>query len=512
MGGETSPRPSPEEWSRIDRLSDGRPLPDRIARSLYELLGLECSRDGLARLFQPSYPGVRAFVIEPRVAPDRAVEITLVGVARSGRPVWTGTRAFVLGRDGSLEIHRGFDEIEPDFQHRNTTVDLMRRELELLRLTRRGPSSRLTIDAEGVGRYLCALHGFVFADETTEGPPVRSNRPFDPEVDRTRLIEAAERYLEEAGARLGLGRIAIEGGVEEARQARTAWDLARLRFAGAAPRPVEGSDGAAGATALGRDFLLARDTPTWRAALYLDARDPESRARADRYRRDKTADYQARLARELREAAEALEREHRPTRIKALETLGRSSGPEVAPILARFANSSDRRLAGVARRMQRMLTGEDLFERILAFADDERNDARWRGLALRILAEHKPDAIRDRSMLLRVNPDARLQRAAIPLVADSPQGTMELASMLAANPRTEARPGLDALRLELIERLAERSDPLTLPVLIEEHASARTADPAELLSLSRALVAFTDPRARSALAAASRSFERPPWP
>ncbi|MEL6185284.1 MAG: hypothetical protein AAFU79_11730, partial [Myxococcota bacterium] len=202
QGAETGIQSRPGPQKLAGDLAAGEPFPPAIDRALKSVLGRPVSRDGLARLFQPSFPGVRAFVIEPRVAPDRAVEITVVGVARNGRPVLHGQRAFALGRDGSLELHRGFDRIDTGFQHRNITVDLVNRELELLRLCRRGPSTRVTFDAEGVGRYMAALHGFVFADETDDGPPVRSNRPFAPEGDRQNLIEAAVQFLEREARRL----------------------------------------------------------------------------------------------------------------------------------------------------------------------------------------------------------------------------------------------------------------------------------------------------------------------
>lgn len=496
----------PGEWLR-----QGRPLPPEIARALRDLLGLECSLDGLARLYQPSFPGVRAFVIHPRVAPDRAVELTILGVARDGRPAWTASRAFVLGRDGSVEIHRGFDEIAPAYQNRNATIDLLHRELELLALARRGPSSRLTSDAEGVGRYLCALHGFVYADETDEGPPVRSNRPFDAEVDRERLVEAAERYLEDAGRRLGLGRLAIEGAQEEARKARAPWDLARLRFVGVEPRRADGVDGAIGVTALGRDFLLARETPPWRAALYLSPRDRSLRDGGDAYRLEKTRNYRRQLDAELAEALAGLESPHRATRIRAIETLGMIGGPEYLPAVRRETQSDDRRVASVARRVVRMIAGAELVERMKAFASSSREDARWRGLVLRVLAEHYPAEVAEQANLLRVDPDARLQRAVLPVVAAAAQGPAELAAMLGANPANEGRPGLPELRLELIERLARRADPMTLPVLIEEYRRSRD-DPVEMLALSRALVAFSDPRARQTLSEAMRAFERPPLP
>lgn len=496
----------------MDSLDGGQAFTLPIARGLSHLLGRKVSRDGLSHHLQPSYPGVRTFIVEPRLAPDRAVELSLVGVSRDGRPVWTGERAFVLGRDGSLEVHRGFDRIEPEFQHRSITTDLLHRELELLEVCRRGPSSRLTIDAEGVGRFLCALHGFVFADETDEGPPVRSNRPFAPEGDREALVEAACAYLEEQGSRAGFGRIAIEGAQEAARSARSAWDLARLSFPGEPVEWAEPGDQEDGATEWGREFLLGDDAPPWRAAIYLTPRDYTVRERGEAFRRRRTENAARRLYAELEEAKENLRSSHRPDRIRGLEVLAQcGSVNEDLSDVQTLSSSSDRRVAGVARRVARMMDGADLVDRMTEFGLDRSQDPDARAHILRVLAEHYPDALRGPSALLRVDPDARLQRSMIPMVAAAPQGTAEMAAMLAANPAAENREGLAELRLELMERLAEAADPMTLPVLLEQyHAGGQ--DPAETLALSRALVTFTDPRARMALAEAMRASERPPLP
>ncbi|NJK88650.1 MAG: hypothetical protein HC923_04110, partial [Myxococcales bacterium] len=172
--------------SLLDSLAKGQPLEPNAELAFERMLGHRVGLEGLSRLFQPSFPGVRTYAIEERAAPDQAVELTLVGVARDGRSVWTGSRAFVRGRDGSLEIHRGFDEVDLEYQSRNITTDLMMRELELLDLFGGGPSARLTIDADSIGRYVCALHGFIFADETEEGPSTRSLHAFEPDGDRDR--------------------------------------------------------------------------------------------------------------------------------------------------------------------------------------------------------------------------------------------------------------------------------------------------------------------------------------
>ncbi len=503
---EQGTRSAPFAW-----LKEGRPWSPPVSGALKDLLGLESSQDGFCRLFRPSFPGLRSYVIQPRVAPDRAVELTLVGVARSGRPVLTGTRAFVLGRDGSLEIHRGFDEVEPAYQHRNFTVDLIRNELALLALARTGPASRLTIDAEGVGRYVCALHGFVFADETDDGPPVRSARAFDPEGDRARLIAAAEAFVEATARRLGLGRLAVEAASRELASAKTAWDLARLHFPGEETPLAGGSDGASGVTRLGRDFLLHRETPGWRGALYLTPRNRALAAAATAYRAAKTTDGRSRYDEEVGRALRSLSGGPRASRLRALETLGLLGGSELGPRLREVAEGPDRRVAAVARRVLLSVAGQGLAERMRSFALDEEQPPERRAWVLRVLAEHHPSELSGKSQMLRVHPDPRIQRAAIPLIAAAPQSAAELAAMLAANPRGDERPGLDELRLELIEAVAERADPMTLPVLLEQFADPN-ALPSERLALSRALVRFSDPRSRQALAEASRSSVRPPLP
>src|SRR5262249_55247559 len=146
----------------IKAIGKGRRLPEEASEALERLFGCPVGIEGLSRLFQPGFPGVRAFAVEPRVTPDQAVELTIVGIARDGTPVWSSARAFVRGRDGWLEIHHGYNEIDPAYRSRNITTDLMQRELDLMALLSQSPSSRITIDAEGIGSYVCALQGFVF--------------------------------------------------------------------------------------------------------------------------------------------------------------------------------------------------------------------------------------------------------------------------------------------------------------------------------------------------------------
>lgn len=500
----------------MDAVGKGRTVEPEAAESLERLLGVRVSLDGLSRLFSPGFPGIRTFAIEVRAAPDQAVELSLVGVARDGRPVWSGTRAFAVGRDGSLEIHRGFDQIHPDYQSRNITVDLIQRELDLLALVDRGATSRLTIDADEVGRYVCALHGFTFADETEEGPPVRSVRALEPPSDRARLVEAAPAFVERFAQRQGVGRISIESALDKLRQAKTPWDFARAVLPGAEPELADGDDGEMGVGALGRAFLLAEETPAWRAALYLANDDRDERRLGNEYRRRKTIRSEARLAREIQDCREAIRGDNRAARLRAIGWLGMIGPHWVLSELRDVESGEDRRAAAVSRRSIARITGAALPDDLVEFARNEEEDAGHRALAFRVLAEHFPSRIESMIPMLRVHPDARIQRSVIPMVsrADADAGP-GLAALLAANPwheGGEGRPGLLALRLELIERLAQIADPRTLPVLMAAYRAHPAPSPPEMLALSRALVGFTDPRAQRALMEVARRFERPQIP
>lgn len=160
----------------------------------------------------------------------------------------------------------------------------------------------------------------------------------------------------------------------------------------------------------------------------------------------------------------------------------------------------------------RQISGADLADRLIAFAENPKNDPARRGRAYRVLAEHYRSRISSMVSMLRVNPDARIQRAIVPIVAGDLDAGPGLASMLAANPAQERRPGLTSLRLELIERLTGLLDPQTLPVLMAAYQAKPPPPPAEMLALSRALVSFPDPRAQIALAEVARRLERPQIP
>jgi len=118
--------------------------------------------------------------------------------------------------------------------------------------------------------------------------------------------------------------------------------------------------------------------------------------------------------------------------------------------------------------------------------------------------------------MLRVDPDPRVQRAVIPLLADDvAEAGPALASLLSANPwsdRADLRPGLLELRLEILDHLARSSDSRAVPALMDALGASPPPPPEELLALSRALVAHPDPRARRALSAASERLDRPPVP
>lgn len=507
-----APRAQASAHRLLEGVGKGRAIEGPAREVLRRMLGIEVGLDGLSKLFQPGFPGIRTFAVEVHLAPDQAVELTLVGVARDGRPVWTGSRAFAYGRDGSLEIHRGFDEIDPEYQSRNITVDLMQRELDLLQILDEGAASRLTIDAEGVGRYVCALHGFVFADETDEGPPVRSNRALAPAGDRAALLAAVPAIVERLARRAGVGKIASESAIEQARRAKSPWDFAKLVLPGAEDPLAEGHDGEMGVGRLGRELLLAKSTPPWRAALYRLPRDEETQRLGAEYRRRKTARSEARLAEEIQAARDMLESSQRAVVTRGLERLAMIAPPWILQDVRALTQNTDRRIAAVARRTTKRISGADQADSLLAFAQQEKASLA-RGLAFRVLAEHFPAKLEPFVTLLRVDPDARVQRAVVPLVAKSDNPAPNLAAMLRANPWTDReRPGLAALRLELIDLLTRFAEPATLPVLMEAFRTEPAPPPAERVALSRALIAFPDPRAQVVLTEAARRLERPDIP
>ncbi len=509
-------RPARYEDVDLADLSKGASVRRDAAEPLRRLLGRDAGLEGLSRLFQPSFPGVRTFAIGVRATPDHAVELTLVGVARNGEPIWTGTRTFSRGPAGALEIHLGFDEVDPRYQSRNITVDVITSKLALLQRLDGGPSCRLTIDAEGTGRYVCALHGAMFADESEEGTSPRSGRAMDPDGDRQAIIEAGKSIIPGLAKRRGLGKLAIEDAIEQLERARTGWDFARLSFS-EAPGSVEvDSDEGMGVRSLGRTLLLDEGTPGWRGALYLHSGQPELDELGHTYRRRKTARSNARLAAEVEHARQGLRAGNRAERMRSLKILGLLGTSELVPELKLVADGKERRTAALARRVIAQIQGVGLPDRLLAYADDPRNPGRQRALAYRVLAEHFPKWIEPKTAMLRVDPDARIQWAAVPLVAHQPHDPgPALAAMLAANPGVgpdRVRPGLDVLRLDIIEWLTILADPRTLLPLSMAYQTRPPPPPAEVLALSRALVAFNDPRAKTVLRAGSFPLTRPDVP
>ncbi len=509
----------------LEGLSRGRPPRADAARALFTLLGTSVGREGLSRFFQPGFPGLRTFVVDARADPDQSVELTIVGVARDGAPVWIARRVLLRGRDGSLEIHHLSDHVAPEHRSRNVLVDSVRRELALLEAVRqRGPSARITLEASGVARYLAALHGCLFADATDLGPSLRSGRPRDPSSDRAALVDAAYALLRRLSQRHAVPAVAALATSHAIDRAEHPWHFARLDLEGV-PWPTRAGDEAKGtddvhAGGFGRALLLADETPSWRAALPLDPPVAGARQVGDAFRARQASRAEARHAREIGEARDALASGNRATKLRALDVLAAIGPAWITPEVRALTESSDRRVATAARHALAAMSGTDLAEHLLRFADDAAHDAERRGLAYRVLAEHFPQALAPRVSMLRVHPDARLQRAIIPILADEPsEAGPDMASLLAANPWDESlawgpdtprRPGLLELRVELVERLALRPDPRTLPALLAALSAA--PDPAEMTALTRALVAYADPRARTALSQIAHRLDRPQVP
>ncbi|MBI4821756.1 MAG: hypothetical protein HY791_36180 [Deltaproteobacteria bacterium] len=490
-------------------LARGRGLRDDVAEAIERLLGVSVGKEGLARALQPGFPGLRTYVVQERSATDRVVEFTVVGVSREGEPVYSGSRAIGLCRDGSLELHHGFDEVDPPFRSRNIFADSLERELAILTELGRGPRPRLTADAEGAGRYVCALHGFIFADETDQGPPVRTRISPGP-PDRFRLVDFFVRFAQRLTEQR-LSPLELERAIARARACRAPLDFASVELEGIELQAVGESE--IGAGRFGRSALCADEAPAWRGALYIGPPKHEAEAaarafgRAFRERLRKA--HETKSAQEIEEALVALTGPRRQ-KTRALHTLARVATARVATSMRPIAEGPDRRLASVARRAMQEISNTRLPDLLRIYADDARHDPARRALAYRVLADYFPRKLDDVVTMLRVHPNARIARAAAPLL-DPP----DLASMLAANvdPPVDGkkpREGLLDLRIELIERLALARDPRTIPVLVaalDDHPP-----PSERLALTRALLASPDPRGRTALSASAFDLGSPQVP
>lgn len=505
--GREEPRPHSGTNAVTDLLGKGRPFEPSVDQAWFRLLRTPVGREGLSRIFQPGFPGVRTFVIDAHLEADGAIGFIVAGIARDGSPAFIGRRTLGRGRRGAIELHRGVDELNPTYKSRNITSDLIRRELELLGAAGNSAGARITLDAEDAARYLSALHGFVFADETEDGPPTRARRARDRESDRERLAEAARSFARRLATRHAAPASELSALERQIEAARYPIDFARLDLPSATlePTPGEGPE----ARPFGRAFLLDRDTPGYRAALYVEGegRRPEG----DVYREARTRRSESRLAFEVQGQLDELASRARPSRLRALEGLAPIAPSWVLSEIRRLSEDPDRKVASTARQCIRHIGGSDLVERILAFAADRRHPTEARAIAYRVTAEFFPTHFAPHLAMLRVDPDARLQKAVIPVIAAWDDAATELGAMLGANPADDGeRPGLGALRLELIDRLATLADPRTLPVLMAALAQNPPAD--EASALSRALIAHPDPRARLALAARAQNLDIPPVP
>lgn len=497
--------------SVLETISRGQGLREDADAGLRELLGVRVGLEGLSRLFRPSFPGVRPFVIQARATLARAVAFTLVGVDRTGTPVWIGERVINSGIEGGLEIHRGVDELAPSARGRGVHPHSLERELELITLLDGSSRCRLTAD----GSYRAVLHGFTFADETQEGPSQASATALEPVGDRERLIAACKEWLEEHGELLSPGELKqARAGIETA---RTSWDIAQLPSDARRLPALDAVETRLGVGRLGKAMLRAPKAGRWRGALYIGAQNLEMKALGDEYRRLRLREAEVRLERELSEALRELqESRNRNVQLRALRELAAIGGGWAVADIKQAAESPDRRVADAARRCLDAMAWKQLPARMLAYAKDEKNPPDKRAHAFRVVAEHFPQELQPMLAKLRVDPDARIQRAAIPVIAKTSHAPAKsLAAMLAANPNRAPdapRPEVEALRLEVIEQLTLFADPGALLPLAMAYRAEPPPSPAELLALSRALVAIPDPRAQLVLRDVAARLDPPSLP
>lgn len=500
---------------RTDRaeLNDGPPIPPEAQPVFERLLGFPVSLSGLSTLFQPDTTDFRIFAVEVRRAPDFAAECTLIGVRRDGVPAYHARRALTLTATGDLELHHGPNLLTDAARPFAIGERVLEREIDLLEWLSPGAHSRITMDAYGERRFLCAVHGFEFADETEDGPPIRSERALDPEGDRRQLQERAHAFLANLADDKGLGQIERDALDEAISSARYPTDIVRLGAHLSDEANQKLGELGDSKMALGKAVLLDEHAPHWRAALYPAARHPAQRF-GHAYRRTIALRRLRDRDERLRQASDQLNHSARAQRVTGIETLGLWGHGAHREQLLRFEEGSDRTVARAARTARRMIQGTRLMDRIEAVATHASTPVATRALALRILSEFDPARVAPRRIWLRTHPDARVQRAAIPLARQDADPAPHLASLLAANPwlKPPARPGLLELRLEIIDALEALADPRSIPSLILALRNDPPPSMAERAALSRAMVAMDDPRAQAALRAVTKQSQRPAVP
>ena len=487
-------------------LSQGTKFPQEIAVALERIFGQAVSKEGLSKVFQPQFAGIKPYVVQTRLTSNRFVEFLVVGVARDGRAIWSAERSIGFGRDGSVELHHGNDFVDENFRPQNILNDCLENEIQLLNDLDSGPNPRITFDAHGEKSYRGALHGAVFADDTDEGPPVQSSRALDPDGDRRQVIASAKSMLKGLAEKQGLPAHEVQRASEQIEKIETPYDLAQLhieQFRG----DISTQDRRY-AYPLGRALCLGKKLPSWRAALYVK----ELAEHANAYRTEHRDNAESTRTEEIRAALEILKKSNHSAQIKALRILGRLAPAWLLPDIKAHFDHSHRGIAVVARQVAKQISDASLHEKMMIFSNNKKNDGRLRGYGFRVLSEYYPQYIAESVALLRVNPDARIQRSIIPILATDQNSGPQLASLLSANPRSHRdtnRPGLDELRLELIEHLSKLDDTRIIPSLMCALTALPPPPPREVLALSRALVSHPDPRAQPALNIVSQRLDRP---
>src|SRR5258708_26974662 len=111
-----------------------------------------------------------------------------------------------------------------------------------------------------------------------------------------------------------------------------------------------------------------------------------------------------RVSIEIQEARDMLQSPKRELKMRARKVLGTMAPSWVSADVKALEEGRERRIAAIARQTLRQISGVDLPDRLIAFAENTKHDGRLRGLAYRVLAEHFRVRIQERVPILRVNP------------------------------------------------------------------------------------------------------------
>lgn len=126
-------------------LAEGQPCPDSAA--VGTILGSPFTPEGVSRYFQGCLAGSHVATTLKANRETEQVILNLSLLSPSGEPAANFMISLIRRRDGSLELHRGTERVEPAFRGHHITDKVTRADIALLRGLSSHPESMMSIRA-----------------------------------------------------------------------------------------------------------------------------------------------------------------------------------------------------------------------------------------------------------------------------------------------------------------------------------------------------------------------------